>query len=274
MNPRTMPTSPDTTPTTTPTLAVNMPWLNWRQTLNLLQMEAKLDLLTLWRTPGFVAPSLIFPVMFYLLFGVFITKGGQSDYLLVTYCCFGVMGPALFNFGVNVATEKSQGWLTMKQIAPAPVSAYLFGKVVSSLLFALVIVMLLFVCAALFGNVRLYTSQWLGLAGLVLVGTLPFCLFGLWLGLTLSAKAAPAVVNLIYLPLAFLGGLWLPIHILPGFMQQFAQLLPSFHFGQLALSVIGRDLPQPWWQHLFALLIFTVVFGVLASRAFRQNRSV
>jgi ABC-2 type transport system permease protein len=194
---------------------LNSLWLSRPQQLHLLLTEAKYDLLTLWRTPGFVAPSLIFPVMFYLLFGVFLTKGGQSDYLLVTYCCFGVMGPALFNFGVNVASEKSQGWLTMKQIAPAPVSAYLFGKMVSSLLFALVIVVLLFVVAALFGQVRLYTSQWLGLAGLVLLGTIPFCLFGLWLGLTISAKAAPAVVNLIYLPMAFLGGLWLPIQLLP-----------------------------------------------------------
>lgn len=248
------------------------PWLSWPQRCKLWQMEAKLDLLTLWRTPGFVAPSLLFPVMFYLLFGVFLSQGGHSDYLLVTYCCFGVMGPALFNFGVNVATERSQGWLTMKQIAPAPVSAYLCGKMASSLLFALVIVVLLFSVAALFGDVRLATLQWFGLAALVLIGTLPFCLFGLWLGLTLSAKAAPAVVNLIYLPLAFLGGLWLPIHNLPSFLQHFAQLLPSFHFGQLALSVINRDLTQPWWQHVIALLIFTLLFALLVSRAFKKNR--
>ncbi|MBU2180358.1 MAG: ABC transporter permease [Gammaproteobacteria bacterium] len=252
---------------------LNSLWLSRPQQLHLLLTEAKYDLLTLWRTPGFVAPSLIFPVMFYLLFGVFLTKGGQSDYLLVTYCCFGVMGPALFNFGVNVASEKSQGWLTMKQIAPAPVSAYLFGKMVSSLLFALVIVVLLFVVAALFGQVRLYTSQWLGLAGLVLLGTIPFCLFGLWLGLTISAKAAPAVVNLIYLPMAFLGGLWLPIQLLPVSLQHFAQLLPSFHFGQLALGIINRALPQPWWQHLLALLLFTLLFAFLTTRAFRHNRS-
>jgi ABC-2 type transport system permease protein len=251
----------------------NSLWLSRPQQLHLLLTEAKYDLLTLWRTPGFVAPSLIFPVMFYLLFGVFLTQGGQSDYLLVTYCCFGVMGPALFNFGVNVASEKSQGWLTMKQIAPAPVSAYLFGKMVSSLLFALVIVVLLFVVAALFGQVRLYTSQWLGLAGLVLLGTIPFCLFGLWLGLTISAKAAPAVVNLIYLPMAFLGGLWLPIQLLPVSLQHFAQLLPSFHFGQLALGIINRALPQPWWQHLLALLLFTLLFAFLTTRAFRHNRS-
>ncbi|MBU1439201.1 MAG: ABC transporter permease, partial [Gammaproteobacteria bacterium] len=67
---------------------LNSLWLSRPQQLHLLLTEAKYDLLTLWRTPGFVAPSLIFPVMFYLLFGVFLTKGGQSDYLLVTYCCF------------------------------------------------------------------------------------------------------------------------------------------------------------------------------------------
>lgn len=264
------------TPTTDATIAtvtLSAPrWLSRSQQLHMLQLEAKMDLLTLLRTPGFVAPSLIFPLMFYLLFGVLISKGRQADYLLATYCCFGVMGPALFNFGVNVATEKAQGWLTMKQIAPAPVSAYLFGKTISSLLFALVIILLLFIAAATAGGVQLYTWQWVALAAVCLVGTLPFCFFGLWLGLTLSAKAAPAVVNLVYLPLAFLGGLWLPISILPGVLQQFAQLLPSFHFGQLALAIIDRSLGQPLWQHLLGLLLFTLLSLGLAARAYRQSR--
>ena len=66
---------------------MNSSWLNLSQRVALYKTEAEMDLKTLWRTPGFVAPSLIFPVMFYLLFGVFLTKGAQSDYLLVTYCC-------------------------------------------------------------------------------------------------------------------------------------------------------------------------------------------
>lgn len=246
-------------------------WLSFRQQIKLLQLEAKMDWLSLLRTPGFVIPSLIFPVMFYLLFGVIFSNGAQSTYLLASYACFGVMGPALFNFGVNVANERSQGWLAMKQIAPAPVSSYIFGKISSSLLFALIITLLLFIVAASIGEVRLATHVWLGLAGLLLLGTIPFCLFGLWLGLTLSAKSAPATVNLIYLPVAFLGGLWLPIHVLPTVLQQFAWALPSYHFSQLAYQVVGVKATASSWPHLLALALFSLVMIVLATRAFRKT---
>ena len=74
------------------------PWLSLRQRLQLLALEARMDALSLFRTPGFVIPSLIFPVMFYLLFGVLFGQGGQNVYLLASYGCFGVMGPALFKF--------------------------------------------------------------------------------------------------------------------------------------------------------------------------------
>ena len=137
-------------------------WLTLRQQVKLWGLEARMDMLSLLRTPGFVIPSLIFPVMFYLLFGVIFGNGAQSTYLLASYGCFGVMGPALFNFGVNVANERTQGWLAMKQIAPAPVSGYIFGKICSSLAFALIIIMLLFVIAATCGEVRLTTHVWLG----------------------------------------------------------------------------------------------------------------
>lgn len=247
------------------------PWLSLRQRLQLLALEARMDALSLFRTPGFVIPSLIFPVMFYLLFGVLFGQGGQNVYLLASYGCFGVMGPALFNFGVNVANERTQGWLAMKQIAPAPVSAYIFGKICSSLGFALIIIVLLFSVAAIFGGVRLETHIWLGLAAVLMLGTVPFCLFGLWLGLTLSAKAAPATVNLIYLPMAFLGGLWIPIHLLPAALQQFAWALPSYHFSQLAYQVVGVKATATSWPHLLAILLFCLVMVALATRSFRQT---
>ena len=98
---------------------------------------------TLWRTPGFILPCLAFPVLFYLLFGVMLSKAQHAEYLLVSYAAFGVMGPALFNFGANVATERAQGWLTLKQISPAPIGSWLFGKTLSCLLLALLIILLL-----------------------------------------------------------------------------------------------------------------------------------
>lgn len=281
MNPNAIPKQPINQPTNHPdhhshkadAKAPTATWLTLSQQVKLWGLEARMDMLSLLRTPGFVIPSLIFPVMFYLLFGVIFGNGAQSTYLLASYGCFGVMGPALFNFGVNVANERTQGWLAMKQIAPAPVSGYIFGKICSSLAFALIIIMLLFVMAATVGEVRLATHVWLGLAAVLMLGTVPFCLFGLWLGLTLSAKAAPATVNLIYLPMAFLGGLWMPIHVLPTVLQQFAWALPSYHFSQLAYQVVGVKATATSWPHLLAILGFSVLMIALATRAFRQTTS-
>ena len=47
------------------------------------------------------------------------------------------------------------------------------------------------------------------------LGVLPFCAIGLFVGSLVSGQAAPAIVNLIYLPMAFLSGLWVPLQFLP-----------------------------------------------------------
>ncbi len=250
---------------------MNKPWLTGAQRIAMYKTEAEMDLKSLWRTPGFMLPCLAFPVLFYLLFGVVLSKGQHADYLLVSYAAFGVMGPALFNFGANIATERAQGWLTQKQVSPAPIGSWLFGKTMSCMLLALLIILLLFVCAAAVAGVRLYTSQWLLLALVMLLGTLPFCLIGLTLGLTLSAKSAPATINLIYLPMAFLGGLWLPLQMLPGALQQLAWVLPSYHLGQLGYAVIGQDRGEPFWLNAAVLLAYSALFAGLAQYRFQAQ---
>lgn len=260
----------------TPLTSLNRPLLSMSQLLKLLQLEAVLDIKSLLRTPGFMLPTLLFPAVFYLLFGVFLAKADAPLYMLVSYGCFGVMGPAMFNFGVQVATDRESGFLTMRQLSPAPVAAYIVGKLSSSLVMGLLVTLLLFVLAALFGDVRMYTSQWLILGVWLMLGTVPFCLLGLVLGLTLSAKAAPASVNLVYLPLALLGGLWLPMHLMPELMQQFAVLLPSYHFAQVGYALVGVQLPsaQPLWLHGAALLGFSAGLAYLAKAAYQRRQNI
>lgn len=232
--------------------------------------EARYDLLSIMRTPAFVLPALAFPLMFYLFFGVFFRAGGAADYLLVTYSCFGIMGPAMFNFAAGIASDRAHGWLTLKQLSPMPFSAYLLGKLSTSLLFSAVILLLLFSAAASLGNVVLSGMQWLLLALTMLAGTLPFALLGLLLGLSLSDKAAPGVVNLLYLPMAFLSGLWLPLFLFPGWLQQLAWLWPSFHLSQLGLKVIAQDQGFASAWHLGILLVQSVLLAALARRQFNR----
>jgi ABC-2 type transport system permease protein len=232
--------------------------------------EAWYDLVSVWRTPGFVLPSLAFPLMFYLFFGIVFSSGGNATYLLVSYSCFGIMGPAMFNFAMNVASDRAHGWLTLKRLSPMPVGAYLLAKLSTSLVFSLLIIILLFSMAALVGGVTLYFSQWLLLALLMLVGTVPFALIGLVMGLTLSDKAAPGVVNLLYLPMAFLSGLWLPITMLPQFLQQLAWIWPSYHLSQLGLKLLAMDQGNAWQLHLAILLLSTGILVVVNLWVFRR----
>jgi ABC-2 type transport system permease protein len=73
----------------------------------------------------------------------------------------------------------------------------------------------------------------------VIGGCIPFASLGLLLGLIMAPNAAPGVINLFYLPLSFCGGLWMPIEMLPQWLQHVAHVLPSYYFSRLALHALG-----------------------------------
>lgn len=224
--------------------------------------------LNLVRQPAYSLPTLLFPVMFYAFFGLMMIPG-QALWLLCTFATFGVMGAGLFAFGVGIAMERAQGWLLLLRASPAPVSAVIAGKAFGALLFALIIVVLMSMLAALFGDVRLHTSQWSALAGLLVVGALPFCLMGLAFGLWLKPASAPVVINIVYLPMGFLSGLWIPSSQFPAWLQSLAEWLPPFHLAALALDVTGVK-PADWQAAIVNLGLFTLLFAVLTALGWRR----
>ncbi|NKI36122.1 ABC transporter permease [Wenzhouxiangella sp. XN79A] len=224
--------------------------------------------LNLARTPSYTLPTLLFPIMFYGFFGLLMIPG-QALWLLCTFATFGVMGAALFSFGVGIATERAQGWLMLLRASPAPVGAVIAGKAFGALLFALIIAVVMSTMAAVFGGVRLATGQWLALAAVLVLGSLPFCLMGLALGLWLKPNAAPAVLNLIYLPLGFLSGLWIPTMQFPKFLQGIAEWLPPYHLAALALDVTGAK-PADWAPSLIHLAVFTFAFAILTALGWKR----
>jgi len=133
---------------------------------NLYYMETKVETKRLFRTPGFVLPMLLFPVMFYAFFGIMFSMNNATmpTYLMATYATFGIIGPALFSFGVGIAVERGQGWFDLKEISPMPASAFILARVVLTLFCSSLVVMLLFFIGAMFGDVRLLHSQWVVLA--------------------------------------------------------------------------------------------------------------
>ncbi|MCB1633857.1 MAG: ABC transporter permease [Xanthomonadales bacterium] len=226
-----------------------------------------------FRQPGFVIPSLCFPLGFYALFGLLMPHRGSFDgttWFFATYGTFGVIGPALFGFGAALASEREAGWLDLKRVSPLPTGALLLARIGMSLVFAVIIFLLLSTLAFVAGGVRLPPSAWM-LLGLVLVlGTLPFCALGLLIGSLARARSAAGWVNLIYLPMGALSGLWFPLFLMPTVLQKLAYALPAYHLGQLSLAASGQ-IEVVVWRHVAMLLLFTLVFASLAARALQRS---
>lgn len=238
-------------------------------------LEARYEFLRLLRTPSFALPTLLFPSMFYLLFGVVLSGSAHgadgARYLLATYSVFGVMAPGLFGFGVVVAMEREQGLLTLKRALPMPPGAYLFAKMAMAMLFAALITLLLMAIGFVLGHVRMPPEDWLGLLAVDTFGVLPFCAIGLLIGTLVGGQGAPAVVNLVYLPMSFLSGLWLPLRLLPEFLREAAPLWPSTHLGQIALAMAGMaDDGRIGW-HAAVLAGFTLFFFLIARRRLARS---
>jgi ABC-2 type transport system permease protein len=214
------------------------------ETLRVYGKEMKYEFLKLIRTKVFSLSVIGFPMMFYVLFGLS-NKGNHIDgmdaakYILAGYCCFGMVGAALFGIGVGLASERSQGWLELKRSSPMPVMAYLVAKCVTAQAFGIIIVCLLTLLGVAAGGVHVSAIEFAKMIGVTVAGTVPFAAMGLLIALLVPANAASGIVNLIYLPMSFMSGLWIPLKYLPKFLQPIAPYLPSFHLSQLMLSVFG-----------------------------------
>jgi ABC-2 type transport system permease protein len=246
------------------------------RTIKIHLLETKYEFLKALRMPQYSLPTLLFPVFFYMFFGV--AFGGRdvgpvkmSEYLIATYGTFGVIGAALFGFGVSVAIERGQGWLEAKRTTPMPISAYFFAKMAMAMMFSAIIVVMLFVMGTLMGGVAMPVLKALALFAVLVAGSITFCAFGLMLGFFAGPNSAAPIVNLIYLPMAFCSGLWVPIAFLPKGVQDAALWLPPYHFSQLALKVIGASRGDSTLLHVTIMVIATIVFSAVAYLGYRRD---
>ena len=244
--------------------------------LRVYSTEARHEFLKLVRIPIFAVSTIALPLLFYVIFGIAFA-GEQADgvgvttYMMVTYGAFGVIGVALFGFGVSVAVERGQGWMRLKRVAPMPPLVYFVAKVLMSVAIATIIVLGLFALGALIGGVRLGLDEWVAVGLALVAGALPFSAMGLAFGYLVGPNSAPAVLNLAWLPMAFASGLWIPISQLPDVVQSVAVALPPYHFVQLALGTIGASEGGSPVVHAAAMLGFTLVFLVVAAWGFRRD---
>lgn len=248
---------------------------NLASPLRMLMFQTRSGLLSLIRTPALAVTGIALPVMFFAFFGL--PNVGRplegidaGEYLLATYGAYALSSMMLFNFGIGVAQERGQKLDLLLRATPLPASVYLISKLLVALAFGLVAIAVLFAFGAIAGHILITPDRLALIVARLLLGALPFVAMGYAIGYTFGPSAAPGATNLIYLPMAFASGLLAPLQFLPEFVKQIAPFLPTYHYGQLALSSVGAT-AEAWTTSAIWLAGFTVLFLAIAFRQYRRE---
>jgi len=239
----------------------------------ILFKETQYELARLLRSRVYSLSVIGFPIMFYLIFGMANRGKPAALYLVAGYTCMGVVSACLFGIGLVLAMERAQGWLDLKRASPMPRLAYIGAKVVSSAAFGLIIATLLILLASSLGGVTVTASQAAALASVAIAGSIPFAAMGFLVAYLVPPNAGPGIINLIYLPLSFASGFWMPVSMLPHWLQVVAPALPTYHFAQIALALLGLAPTTGMALHWAVLGGFTLLMLAAAWITFLRSEA-
>jgi ABC-2 type transport system permease protein len=193
----------------------------------------------------------------------------------------GVASTTFVNLGIGIAVDRDDGTIKRLLGTPMPRMGYMMGKLVLVLVLTLAeIAILLAVGIILFGlelptdPMRWFTFVWvfgLGVTGCSLLGIAAS-------SLPRTARSAPAVMNLPYLVLSFISGVFVvPLKQLPEPLIQIASVFPLKWMAQGFRSVFlpdvmrGQEVAGSWEHGRTALVLAAWCVGglVLCLGTFR-----
>lgn len=247
-----------------------------RNIYKLYASEAFFEFIKLLRLPIYSVSVLAFPVLFFMFFGVMYGAGetqgiAMGKYMVAGISAAGVLSASMFGFGVGVASERGQGWMRLKRVSPMPPLAYFAAKIIMAFIFSSLVVIALTVVAYFMGLAEFAVGEWFRMYATAMLGVFPFAALGLAVGYLFGPNSAPLVVNLLFTPLSFASGLWIPYEALPEALQHVATFLPTFHYAQLVLRVVGAEPVGALGTHVLVLVLTTLLFLALAVWAYYHD---
>jgi ABC-2 type transport system permease protein len=239
--------------------------------MTLVMTHARFQLLETVRIPVALIGSAFFPAASMLFFVV--PFAGENaigaTFATASMITFAVMTTNLFSYGVGVAEDRAQPWDPYTRTLPAGPLPRFAGRVLSTLAMTYVALVPVVLIAALLTEATTTPVRFLTAIGTVAATAVPFTLMGLFIGYLLPMKAALAVAQVVFFPLAFGGGLLSAPGEAPGWVETIAPYLPTRGAVELMWATVGEFTPDP--TALMMLGVWTVVFGALAVWAYRRD---
>ena len=151
-------------------------------------------------------------------------------------------------------------------LAPA---AALSGKLLTALAAALPAMGLVALTAVISHHVQLGAAQWLAILAAMWAGVLPLALLGLAIGYLAGDDIAFPLTMALYFALGALGGLWIPLSMMPRAMQGIGRALPSNAVAELGWRIVGGQASVP--RAVLVLTAWLLGCATAALLAYRRR---
>lgn len=234
--------------------------------------------------------NLLFPIALTLLFGSIygnkaIDPNDPNSVKIVSFIIPNMVVMSLMSTGImgnaaTLANWREQGVLRRLQTTPLPIWQMLVSRII---LLALMAVVQAFIIIGV--GVLVFGASY-SIIGLV--QAIPFIILGalmcmaigqLVAALVAKAETVQIVCQFIYLPLMFLGGLFIPLNQMPEILQTLGKWLPSGVLGDIIRapmldslqlgSITATNLPL--LVSLTVTLVYFVILTALATRFFKWS---
>ncbi len=196
----------------------------------------------------------------------------------IQYFTPGLLGWALasgatFGAAITLVSWRQDKLLRRLRLAPVGTGEIVTARIGISVAIGLVQLAVFLAIASLpYFGLKLTYAWWMAIP-LVVCGILAFMSIGLLVGaVAKTQQAATAIANIIILPMAFLGGAFLPLDFAPQWVRDVSYALPLSYLVTGMQNVMARgEGPLSALPAIGILLGFTIVVTAIAVRVFRWD---
>jgi len=248
--------------------------------LSLLWHQARYEWRIFWRTPISAFFTIFFPLLIFVVFSL-VFGNERIEYLGITTAQFYAPSLAVFaavsatytNISIFTSYQRDEGILKRVRGTPLPSWVFFGGKILSSILIALIGTLIMLSVGVVFFGLQVYPETVSILIAVFFVGVAAFAALGLLVAaLAPSGQAATAIANATLLPLAFVSGVFIvPGEDMPGWLTAVSSFFPLSHFVEpfVAAFTPAATRADFEWQDLAYLALWGVVALIFAIRWFK-----
>ncbi|KQR29846.1 hypothetical protein ASF75_10435 [Curtobacterium sp. Leaf154] len=217
------------------------------------------------------------PVIMLLVFGS--AFGSQTDpttrlqYLVVTtlqMAAYGAMMAALSQ-AFAIVNERSIGWNRQLRVTPLSGWGFMVSKVIAAMAFAAVSIVITVVVATVGMHASLDPLRWFAAGFGIWCGVIPFALIAILIGQFAKPSFAQPLFMVVFMGMAILGGLWVPLSVMPEWMGTVAHLLPSYWLNRIGQMGAGATDSSGMVEPAMVLACWAIVLAAVIVWRYRRD---